>query len=75
MITFTKGDVQDLAIKYYNRPLQDSELATMEAFVSPRSWSKVEDGGYEGCLSPLISSVLGIIQLSMEERWNPNEDV
>lgn len=68
IIVFNRLDIQLLNKRYCGGYLTPKEITTIKGVCSPDSWERVDDGGWEGCLSPLIKAVVDIIKLVKEDR-------
>lgn len=68
IIVFNRLDIQLLNKKYCGDYLTPKEITTIKGICSPDSWDRVDDGGLEGCLSPLIQAIITIIKLVRGDR-------
>jgi hypothetical protein len=73
IIKFDEVDIQYLSLKCFGDQLTQREVKDMEQICSPAQWSKVDDGGYEGALAPLIQAVTNIIGLVRMDRRGKHE--
>lgn len=68
MINFSEKEIQKLSKKYFGDELTKKELGYLATICSPQDWSRVDDGGYEGCLGLLIQAITAIIGLTRQDR-------
>ena len=73
IIQFDEVDIQRLSLKHFGDFLTTKEIEELRAVCSPRSWSKVDDGGWEGCLAHLLQAVLSVISTVRGDRRGNSE--
>jgi NAD(P)H-flavin reductase len=75
IIKFDEVDIQALSLKHFGDLLTKKEIEDLKAICSPRSWSQVDDGGWEGTTAHLLQAVLSVIQVvRMDRRGNETSD-
>lgn len=70
IMKFTDRDIQLLSKKYLGKSVTPKEMALIKATCSPDSWARVDDGGWEGCLSPFIQAIVDVIKLVRRDYEN-----
>ncbi len=68
IIELQVGEIQSLSKKHFGDKLTDKELRVLYSIANVQDLSRVDDGGYEGALAPLIQSVLTLIGLARMDR-------